>query len=149
MAIEDVFAELYTKHVYKNGMVAGASNLLDNPRGLANAVEYGGTVPGGSPYPYRTAVVSGVIEYGLGGGPSASALDELPPSYILQHTIPDIDQDFEMVEASLIEPKNMMIPGTDIRRFYPRSLPDVSSPGDTILTGSRASSVLRDLGRIP
>jgi hypothetical protein len=136
MAIEDEFAELYTKHVYKDGMTN--PNSLNNPRGQARAVEYGGVGAGGHQHPWVDGVdpTNSFLVYQLGGGPDNATRDASPPSYILQHTIadrPNLEQ--SMIAASLIEPRQTLV-NTDLRLFYPGP-------------GSRSSSVLRDRTRIP
>ena len=132
MTIEEEFAKLYTTHVYKDGMTNPDS--LSNPRGLARAVVYGGDGPGTTKYPYVTGVSAGgsLLTYGLGGGPSDSALDEKVPSYIQQNVVArDPELEADLISASLIE-KRQTIVNSNMRKF-----------------GPRASSVLRVEGAIP
>lgn len=134
MAIEDDFADLYTRHVYKDGATAGEENSLLHPRGLARAINYGGVMPNGQQYPFSTGVdaADSFLQYSLGGGPAPATLDASPPSYILEHTIkPFRNLEESMIAASLIE-KRQSLTNTNLRLF-----------------GARSSSVLRDRGRIP
>ena len=136
MALVDEFAALYTNHVYKNGISVSSSPAdpdgLKNPRGLARAVNNGGGMPAAHrQYPYETGVdpTTSTLLFSLGNGPSDAARDALPPSYLLEHTIPTHLKQ-QMIDANYIN-KNKIV-GTNIRRL-----------------GTVGISQLRVQGRVP